>query len=295
MDALMAANQLVAAEFYPPKLSPLADALSYNAYRLRHAAQNLGLHLNEGAKSRHVTLLAVPDGAARGPRSRGRGARDARRQRRQELGWGGGGGAAPPAAAGGGRADECDAVGVCNVTLRHAGDVVSAAAGCRVGTPFAMVTNMTVAPGWRRRGVARRLMSDAVDAAGGRLAGGPHFMALLCYKGYSPAYSLYASFGFAPTAWMDPEWVEDAERGRVGKPRRLLMIKPLRPGMALLAPPPKQRPLGQREPAGAGAGAAAGGGGADAGGGAEAEAAAAGAAAAAAPARRGWAGGRAAG
>ena len=34
---------------------------------------------------------------------------------------------------------------------------------------------------------------------------------------------------------MDPDWKEDAERSRVGKPRRLLMVKPLRPGLAVPA------------------------------------------------------------
>lgn len=47
--------------------------------------------------------------------------------------------------------------------------------------------------------------------------------------------SLYTSFGFVPTAWVDPEWREDAEKSRVGKPRRILMVKPLRAGVL---PPP---------------------------------------------------------
>jgi hypothetical protein len=47
--------------------------------------------------------------------------------------------------------------------------------------------------------------------------------------------SLYTSFGFLPTTWVDPVWQEDAERARVGKPRRLLLVKPLRKGMV---PPP---------------------------------------------------------
>jgi GNAT superfamily N-acetyltransferase len=47
---------------------------------------------------------------------------------------------------------------------------------------------MTVAPAWRRRGVARQLLQSAHVTAAARLADRPHFMALLCYRGYDPAY-----------------------------------------------------------------------------------------------------------
>lgn len=214
LDALMQANQLVSSEFYPSKQTPVEDALSYNTYRIRHAAQNITLHMREGSRDDHFTLLATaqrPEGERQRPRLRPR--------RHWGAGAGGGGGF-------GGSVGE--AVGVCNVTLRYAGDGIAAAAGCLTGAPFAMVTNMTVVPEWRRHGVAQQLMRSSVVTASCRMSEKPHFMALLCYKGYTPAYRLYSSFGFVPTVWMDPDWQEDARRSRIGKPRRLLMVKPLR-------------------------------------------------------------------
>lgn len=67
--------------------------------------------------------------------------------------------------------------------------------------------------------------------------------------------SLYSSFGFVPTNWMDPQWKEEAEKARVGKPRRLLLVKPLRPGVA---PPPVAPIYSPAAAAGAPADAAAG-------------------------------------
>jgi hypothetical protein len=146
VDALMQANSLVAAEFYPRKGSALADALALNSYRLRHAAQNLGLHLNEGARGHHVTLLAVaPQSQAaqlleqqQQPQQQ-RGDQQQQGERRQGRGY----------AADAERARTEGAVGVCNVTVRYAGETIAAAAGCEVGAPFAMVSNS--APQLRRQ------------------------------------------------------------------------------------------------------------------------------------------------
>jgi hypothetical protein len=142
----MAANALVAKEFYPRQPgAPLADALAFNTYRLRHAAQNLGLHMREGARARHATLLAVA------PPTAGGGAAAAGRRRGGSGGLslppllGGGAGGAGGGSGGGGG---CDPIGVCNVTLRWSSDSIAAAAGCLPGAPFAMVS--------RRRGETRR-------------------------------------------------------------------------------------------------------------------------------------------
>ncbi|GBF94339.1 hypothetical protein Rsub_06961 [Raphidocelis subcapitata] len=252
LQALMAANDLVSREFYPANPgSRVADALALHAYRVRHAAQNLRLHMSEGARGAHATLLAVAPAAEGAGRRRQRAAGG-----RAWSGRGSRSSSSSGSSSGGGGDGEGmglgEAVGVCNVTLRWASNTVAAAAGCHRGAPFAMVTNMTVVPEWRRRGVARQLLSSCNVTATCRLAERPHFVALLCYRGHEPAYNLYSSFGFVPTSWVDPLWKEDAERSRIGKPRRLLMVKSLR---ASVVPQP---PDGmQLQPAAAAAAAAA--------------------------------------
>lgn len=44
-----------------------------------------------------------------------------------------------------------------------------------------------------------------------------------------PLYAcrLYESWGFQHTPWVDPAWQEDAEKGRMVRQRRVMMIKPL--------------------------------------------------------------------
>jgi hypothetical protein len=42
-----------------------------------------------------------------------------------------------------------------------------------------------------------------------------------------PACRLYESWGFQHTPWVDPAWQEDAEKGRMVRQRRVMMIKPL--------------------------------------------------------------------
>lgn len=49
-------------------------------------------------------------------------------------------------------------VGVVNVTMMQASSAISAAIQCKLGTPFAMITNMAVTPAYRRRGIAHLLM-----------------------------------------------------------------------------------------------------------------------------------------
>ena len=46
------------------------------------------------------------------------------------------------------------------------------------------------------------------------------------YRSNSHAVSLYRSEGFEECAeWVDPSWLEDAEKGRLGEERRLLFYK----------------------------------------------------------------------
>jgi GNAT superfamily N-acetyltransferase len=51
---------------------------------------------------------------------------------------------------------------------------------------------MTVVPEWRRRGVARQLLSSCHITATCRLSERPHFLALLCYRGHEAAFKWVA-------------------------------------------------------------------------------------------------------
>jgi len=48
---------------------------------------------------------------------------------------------------------------------------------------------------------------------------------------------------------MDPLWKEDAERSRVGKPRRILMVKPLRASVVPMRPEDVERAAAQQREA----------------------------------------------
>eukprot|EP00882_Tetradesmus_deserticola_P009773 GHRQ01010325.1.p1 GENE.GHRQ01010325.1~~GHRQ01010325.1.p1 ORF type:complete len:190 (+),score=44.36 GHRQ01010325.1:796-1365(+) len=128
------------------------------------------------------------------------------------------------------------AVGVVNVTLMQASDNISAVASCKPGTPFAMITNMAVTPAMRRRGIAHQLMQAAIRTSILQLDYSPAFALLLAYKYYEPAIRLYAQWGFEATSWEDPLWKRDAEKGRLGRQRRIMMVKQLS-GTALAASP----------------------------------------------------------
>eukprot|EP00879_Flechtneria_rotunda_P015117 GHRR01015797.1.p1 GENE.GHRR01015797.1~~GHRR01015797.1.p1 ORF type:complete len:206 (+),score=68.38 GHRR01015797.1:350-967(+) len=123
--------------------------------------------------------------------------------------------------------DERPLVGCVNVTIIQASSSISAAASCEPGTPFALVTNLAVVPKLRQQGIAHQLMQAAIRAAVLELDYSPSFALLLAYKYYEPAVRLYESWGFEATDWADPLWVEDAEKGKVGKERRIMMVKQL--------------------------------------------------------------------
>lgn len=183
-------NDLVSETFYSPGTNSLADAVSFNGYRMRAAAQTLSRHASR--LRGHATVLAFAAGV----------------------------GAEAPAGAE-------QPLGVVNVTVMQASDAVCAATGLAPGAPFAMLTNMAVAPTARRRGVGHALMAAALRTVGLRLAGGPELALLLAYKHYEPAMRLYGAWGFSATSWQDPLWLEDAQRGRLGRQRRIMLTRPL--------------------------------------------------------------------
>eukprot|EP00882_Tetradesmus_deserticola_P004890 GHRQ01005153.1.p1 GENE.GHRQ01005153.1~~GHRQ01005153.1.p1 ORF type:complete len:275 (+),score=82.73 GHRQ01005153.1:250-1074(+) len=199
LQLVLQANELVAENFYNASDNLLLDAVNFNSYRLRSAGQTLGLHM--GPSRSHATILAVMNGPGQ--------QHTAAAER---------------------------AVGVVNVTLMQASDNISAVASCKPGTPFAMITNMAVTPAMRRRGIAHQLMQAAIRTSILQLDYSPAFALLLAYKYYEPAIRLYAQWGFEATSWEDPLWKRDAEKGRLGRQRRIMMVKQLS-GTALAASP----------------------------------------------------------
>lgn len=197
---VLQANDLVAENFYSASDNLLLDAVSFNSYRVRSAGQTLGLHM--GPSRSHATILALLNGPG---------------QQQQHA-----------------AAER--AVGVVNVTLMQASDSISAVASCKPGTPFAMITNMAVTPAMRRRGIAHQLMQAAIRTSILQLDYSPAFALLLAYKHYEPAVRLYEQWGFEATPWEDPLWMQDAEKGKMGRQRRIMMVKQLS-GPALVASP----------------------------------------------------------
>ncbi|WP_327031481.1 GNAT family N-acetyltransferase [Micromonospora ureilytica] len=63
--------------------------------------------------------------------------------------------------------------------------------------PYMLVENVVVAPGWRRRGVARALMLAALDDAA---AAGCYKIQLVSNAARTEAHRFYASIGFAQSA-----------------------------------------------------------------------------------------------
>jgi hypothetical protein len=47
---------------------------------------------------------------------------------------------------------------------------------------------------------------------------------------------LYEQWGFEATCWEDPLWKQDAEKGKMGRQRRIMMVKQLS-GPSLAASP----------------------------------------------------------
>ncbi|GLC60072.1 hypothetical protein PLESTB_001570200 [Pleodorina starrii] len=123
-------------------------------------------------------------------------------------------------------ADE-QVVGCCGLTFEAAPADVAAATGTAEGSLYGLLTGIAVAPAHRRRGIASELLEAAARAAVGRLPP-PALLALLVARTNTAAIRLYVRQGYEEqSAWVDTRWQEEAERGKVGKPRRLLMAKRL--------------------------------------------------------------------
>eukprot|EP00775_Hariotina_reticulata_P008576 gene8576-8758_t len=220
LQYVLKANELVTETFYSISDNPVFDAVNFNSYRMRSAAQTLGLHM--GLDRSHATILALPS-TKQSAATHQHHAHVFQRQ-------------VPTAKLRGRDASgEQPAVGVVNVTLMQASSSIAAATDCKVGTPFAMITNMAVSPAVRRQGVAHQLMRAALRTAILDMACSPPFAMLLAYKYYQPAIKLYESWGFSNTPWEDPLWLADAEKGKLGRQRRIMMAKRLSgPGLTEL-------------------------------------------------------------
>ncbi|EFJ50524.1 hypothetical protein VOLCADRAFT_103972 [Volvox carteri f. nagariensis] len=120
-----------------------------------------------------------------------------------------------------------EVVGCCGLTLETAPADVVAATGATQGSQYGLLTGLAVAPAYRRRGVASELLAAAAAAATARLPA-PALLTLLVARTNKPALRLYERQGYQEAAsWVDARWQAEAERGRVGKPRRLLLVKRL--------------------------------------------------------------------
>lgn len=90
---------------------------------------------------------------------------------------------------------------------------------------IASITNMAVSQPWRRQGLGRKVLA-AAEMAAWQWPAPPSMFALCVYRSNEPAIRLYESAGYAvDDSWTDPRWLHDAERGQVGRERRLLMLK----------------------------------------------------------------------
>ncbi|GAB4815240.1 hypothetical protein N2152v2_002286 [Parachlorella kessleri] len=89
-----------------------------------------------------------------------------------------------------------------------------------------VVSNMAVQAAVRRRGIGKALLAACEGAA--LQQGAYDVIALLVHEYNEPAVRLYQSSGYSVVPeWVDPEWLERAENGKLGPMRRVLMVKPL--------------------------------------------------------------------
>eukprot|EP00877_Chromochloris_zofingiensis_P006746 jgi/Chrzof1/2324/Cz11g11010.t1 len=183
------ANHLVSDVFHSHHDNQLSDMTSLLTFRFFLGAHSVMSHLQPGR--RHVTLLAITN------------SNTATTELIEQV------------------------VGVVNLTMQKASTDFAEAVACKLGSPYVMITNMAVAQQHRRQGIAQYLMNACLQQGLHSIGRQTVLMALLVYKDNEAACSLYQSFGFHETNWRDPIWLRDAERGRVGKPPRILMVKHL--------------------------------------------------------------------
>ncbi|KAG2430765.1 hypothetical protein HYH02_013604 [Chlamydomonas schloesseri] len=123
-----------------------------------------------------------------------------------------------------------EVVGCCGLTFDAAPPDVVEATGAPEGCEYALLTGLAVAPSQRRRGVASALLAVAeqearrVPSSGRRRP--PALLALLVSKLNMAGRRLYERNGYEEAEdWVDARWEQDAEKGRIGKPRRLLLFR----------------------------------------------------------------------
>ena len=94
------------------------------------------------------------------------------------------------------------------------------------GSSYALIANMAVAASHQGRGIGRALFQGLVDKAILEFRPRPLAVLLLVHKSNTAAVRLYTSEGFVEcTDWVDPAWLAEAEKGRVGEERRRLFYK----------------------------------------------------------------------
>ncbi|PNW88877.1 hypothetical protein CHLRE_01g048800v5 [Chlamydomonas reinhardtii] len=132
-----------------------------------------------------------------------------------------------------------EVIGCCGLTFDAAPADVVEATGAPQGCEYALLTGLAVAPPQRRRGVASALLQAAEQEARrgpGQARRGPGparrrlpaLLALLVSKLNAAGRRLYERNLYEEAEdWVDTRWELDAEKGRVGKPRRLLLFRRL--------------------------------------------------------------------
>ncbi|KAG2493991.1 hypothetical protein HYH03_007918 [Edaphochlamys debaryana] len=118
-------------------------------------------------------------------------------------------------------------VGCCGLTVDTAPADVAAAAGLPPGLSYGLLTGLAVDPPCRRRGVAARLLEHAEAQAAVQLQAHPRVVGLLVARTNVDALRLYLRQGYSEAPWVDERWQAEAEKGEIGRPRRLLLIKRL--------------------------------------------------------------------
>ncbi len=128
--------------------------------------------------------------------------------------------------------EQCECInhvaGVGTVQMIELNGKMAAALRAQPGTPFALVANFAVQPTLRGRGIGRTLLRACEQTVRERFVPLPRSMLLLVYRDNPVAIQLYKSHGFVECSeWIDPAWLEDAEKGRLGNSKRLLFVKDL--------------------------------------------------------------------